>query len=271
MARSAREAEKTGFDSTAYWARSGLMDLVRPDATAPPARSLPGMGDHPSASSLYGAIVTALYRRERTGRGGQVSTSLLANGLWANGCYAQARLCGAEVVGRPPREHSPNACNNIFRCRDDRWFMLTMLNEERQFAPFVRALDRADLLDDPRFAEIGPRRENARALTTILDATFLTRDLPEWRERLDAAGITFGIVGTLDDMLHDRQMRAIEAVVPFEGEDLLTVNSAIQIDGERKVPPRRGGAVGEHGEEILREAGYSEAEIARLRALKVLA
>ena len=75
------EAEKTGFDSTAYWARSGLMDLVRSEANAAPARSLPGMGDHPSASTLYGAIVTALYRRERTGRGGLVSTSLLANGL----------------------------------------------------------------------------------------------------------------------------------------------------------------------------------------------
>ena len=163
------EAEKTGFDSTAYWARSGLMDLGRADAHAPPARSLPGMGDHPSASSMYGAIVTALYRRERTGRGGLASTSLLANGLWANGCFAQARLCGAHVVSRPPREDSANACANIYRCADERWFMLTMLNEERQFAPLLRAIDRVDLLDDPRFATGAARRDNARALTAIFD------------------------------------------------------------------------------------------------------
>ena len=66
------EAAKTGFDSTAYWARTGLMDAVRADEDTAPARSAPGMGDHPSATGLYAAIVTALYRREKTGRGGVV-------------------------------------------------------------------------------------------------------------------------------------------------------------------------------------------------------
>src|SRR5215468_1163009 len=71
------EAEKTGFDSTAYWARTGLMDQVRAAPSTPPARSMPGMGDHPSATGLYAAIVTALYRRERTVQGGVVKSSLL--------------------------------------------------------------------------------------------------------------------------------------------------------------------------------------------------
>src|SRR5216110_2162814 len=74
------EANKPGFDSNAWWARSGMMDLVRPDHAGPPARSLPGMGDHPSALALFGAIVAALYRRERTGKGAHVGTSLMANG-----------------------------------------------------------------------------------------------------------------------------------------------------------------------------------------------
>src|ERR1700704_1013889 len=76
------EANKPGFDSNAYWARSGLMDLVRPDADTTPARSVAGMGDHPCAMALYGAIVTALYRRERTGKGAHVSSNLMANGIW---------------------------------------------------------------------------------------------------------------------------------------------------------------------------------------------
>ena len=78
------EANKPGFDSNAYWARSGLMDLVRADTTATPARSVAGMGDHPCAMALYGAIVTALYKRERTGEGSHVSSNLMANGVWAN-------------------------------------------------------------------------------------------------------------------------------------------------------------------------------------------
>ncbi len=262
------EAEKTGFDSTAYWARSGLMDLVKPDPDAAPARSLPGMGDHPSASSLYGAIVTGLYRRERTGRGGVVSTSLLANGVWANGCFVQAKLCGAHVVRRPPRDAMPNACTNMYRCRDGRWFMLTVLNEERQFAPLLAALEQTDLLSDARFATLPARHKNARALIAIFDAAFGTHDLATWRARLDAAGITFGIVGTLDDMLADQQMRDADVLVPLEGEDLLTVGSAFHVAGERKVAARRGGAVGEHSEAVLREAGYDADEIARLRATR---
>ena len=95
------EAAKTGFDSTAYWARTGLMDAVRADVDTPPARSAPGMGDHPSATGLYAAIVTALYRREKTGRGGVVRSSLLQNGLWANGCFVQTRLFGEPVPHRP--------------------------------------------------------------------------------------------------------------------------------------------------------------------------
>ncbi len=156
------EAEKSGFDSTAWWARSGLMDLVRADHTAAPARSAPGMGDHPSAMGLYGAIVTALYRRERTGLGAVVHSSLLANGLWANGFLVQAKLCGAEFHPRPPRTEAPNAVTNHYRTRDGRWFMLSMLNEERQFRPFAAALGHPELADDPRFATRSPSAEPTR-------------------------------------------------------------------------------------------------------------
>src|SRR5262249_51754354 len=81
------EAARTGFDSAVDWARTGLMDVVRATAETEPARSVPGMGDHPSATALYAAIVTALYRRERTGKGGIVQSSLLQNGAWANACF----------------------------------------------------------------------------------------------------------------------------------------------------------------------------------------
>src|ERR1700735_5355284 len=111
------EAAKTGFDSTAYWARTGLMDAVRADLDTVPARSAPGRGDHPPATSLYAAIVTALYRREKTGLGGQVSASLLANGLWANGCFVQTRLFGGSGPHRPPSEQGPNGLANPCRGR----------------------------------------------------------------------------------------------------------------------------------------------------------
>ncbi len=88
---------------------------------------------------------------------------------------------------------------------------------------------------------------------------------------MHAAGVTFGVVGTLDDIDTDRQMRAIEALVPFAGEDQLTVSSPFQIEGERKRSPRPAPSIGQHSDEVLRDAGYGEAEIARLRGLGVIA
>jgi crotonobetainyl-CoA:carnitine CoA-transferase CaiB-like acyl-CoA transferase len=165
----------------------------------------------------------------------------------------------------------PNAVTNMYHTQDGRWFSLALVNEERQFPPLLRAIGREDLAADPRFATIPDRRSNVRALIDILDAVFATRPLAHWRAALDAAGITFGIVGTLDEVPDDPQMHAIGALRQFENDTQLTVMNPLHIAGEPHLPPRHAPEVGQHGADILREAGYSEAEIARLRALKVVA
>jgi formyl-CoA transferase len=83
------DANLPGFDITAYWSRSGLLSLTR-DAGAPPTWPFAGTGDSPTAVGLYSAIVTALYRRERTGKGSYVTTSLLAEGVWSASVAIQA-------------------------------------------------------------------------------------------------------------------------------------------------------------------------------------
>ena len=264
------EAAKTGFDSTAYWARTGLMDAVRADVDTPPSRSVPGMGDHPSATGLFAAIACALYRREKTGRGGVVSSSLLANGLWANGCFVQTRLGGDLVPHRPPREQAPNALANHYRCRDGRWFIMALFNEEKQLRPLLAAIGREDLASDPRFATKEARAKNSHALVEELDAVFGQRDMAEWRGILDSIGVTFGIAARTDDVMDDAQMRAIGALVPWAKGDGLTVSSPFNLEGEVKTAPRHAPALGEHSEEVLREAGYSADEIGEMRAKGVL-
>jgi crotonobetainyl-CoA:carnitine CoA-transferase CaiB-like acyl-CoA transferase len=263
------EAEKTGFDATAYWARSGLMDVVRADAEAAPGRSTPGMGDHPTAMALYGAIVTALYRRERTGKGGFVASSLLANGLWANGYLMQARLCGADIPPRPKRAASPNALAAMYCCADGRWFLLVMLSEDRQWPAFANAIGRTDLTLDPRFLSSPLRRANATALLGILDDLFATAPLGHWRELLDAAGVTFGLVGTTDEAAVDAQALAAGMLPTLEGTGLRTVNSPLHIaplhiDGAAMAPPRLAPALGQHSRDVLAEAGFAPAEIESL-------
>src|SRR5439155_9468791 len=141
---------------------------------------------------LYAAIVTALYRRERTGKGGVAQTSLLQNGLWANGCYVQNRLFGEHVAHRPPRVDTPRALANHYRCRDGRWFLMALHNETRQLGSFLKAIGASQLSEDTRFATKEARRANSRALSAILDGIFAKRDLAEWRPILEAAGVTFG-------------------------------------------------------------------------------
>jgi crotonobetainyl-CoA:carnitine CoA-transferase CaiB-like acyl-CoA transferase len=260
------EANKPGFDSNAYWARSGLMDLVRADENTTPARSIAGMGDHPCAMALYGAIVTALYRRERTGKGAHVSSNLMANGIWANSVMAQAKLCGAKFGERRPREHALNAVTNHYRCRDGRWLILSLLNEERQWPTLARCLGREDLITDPRFATKPGRHARSLKLIKLFDETFATRDLADWRRILDGNGLVFGVIGILDDIPGDRQMIENDVLVPFEGDTMLTINSPIWVDGSQKVRPRLAPGIGEHSDEVLREAGYDEAAIRQLRA-----
>jgi crotonobetainyl-CoA:carnitine CoA-transferase CaiB-like acyl-CoA transferase len=265
------EANKPGFDSNAYWARSGLMDLVRADENTTPARSVAGMGDHPCAMAVYGAIVTALYKRERTGKGSHVSSNLMANGIWANGILAQAKLVGAKFGERRPRERALNAVTNHYRCKDGRWLILSLLNEDRQWPTLAKCLGREDLVGDVRFATRPDRHARSLELIKIFDEVFATKDLAEWRGILDGNGLVFGVVGILDDIPHDKQMIENEVLVPFEGDTMLTVSSPIWIDGSNKAKPRKAPGIGEHSDEILRKAGYDEATIRQLRAAGAVA
>jgi crotonobetainyl-CoA:carnitine CoA-transferase CaiB-like acyl-CoA transferase len=263
------EAGRTGFDATALWARTGLMDLVRPAPDTPPSRALPGMGDHPTGISLFAAIMTALYQREKTGKGAMVSTSLMANGLWWNAIQVQAALSGARVEPRPAREEAATALANLYRCADGRWFLLNVLNDDRDWPALLRAIERPDLAIDPRFAATPARRACARELVAILDGVFAARPWAEWQKILNAHGLTSGVVATIDDVRTDRQMVASGALVPFDDPRAgapLTVASPLWVEGVDKVTPRFPAEIGEHSAEILREVGYDEGEIEQLLA-----
>src|SRR5277367_4928349 len=117
------DAELPGFDLTAFWARSGLLSMTR-DAGEPPTWPVAGSGDNATAVGLYSAIVTALYHRERTGKGSHVTASLLAAGVWSASVSIQAALCGAKFFGLHDRKNPANAAMKVYRAKDDTWFVL---------------------------------------------------------------------------------------------------------------------------------------------------
>src|SRR5467141_312182 len=119
------DANLPGFDVTAYWSRSGLLSQTR-DAGAPPTWPIAASGDHATAVGLFSAIVTGLYRRERTGKGSHVTTSLLAEGVWAAGVYIAGALAGAKFYPLHDRQSPSNATLNPYKASDGRWFMLVV-------------------------------------------------------------------------------------------------------------------------------------------------
>jgi crotonobetainyl-CoA:carnitine CoA-transferase CaiB-like acyl-CoA transferase len=261
------EAERPGFDAHAYWARSGLADNVRPDIESPPAAPTLGMGDQPTAVTLYAGIVTALLHRERTGRGSCVTTSLLANGAWSNAASIQAVLCGGEIQYRLPRKATRNALTCFFRCADDRWFMISLVQEERDWPRFCNAVGLLTLIDDPRFSALTARRANAAELVAILDELFATRCSSDWQSTFQAADLTAAIVAKAGDLVDDRQMFHAGALVeadwmPGRGA---VVDSPFRISGVKKRPPQPAPELGQHTAQILKELGYSDADVARLK------
>ncbi|MEJ1965544.1 MAG: CoA transferase [Gammaproteobacteria bacterium] len=260
------DVDLPGFDITAYWARSGLLSLTR-DAGAPPTLPVSGSGDHATAVGLYSAIVTALYRRERTGKGSYVTTSLLAAGVWACGVSIQAALVDATFFPLHDRLKPPNATFNVYRSADDQWFVLVVTPDH--WPALAAGIGRPDLLTDVRFADAGKLIANAPQLTVILDELFAAQPMAHWREVFDLAHATFGVVRSPGEVIGDPQLVANDIVVPLEGAGghlESTISSPFQIHDIAKVRAKRAPEIGEHNDAVLEDLGFSAQDIASLHA-----
>ena len=259
------DANLPGFDITSYWARSGLLSMTR-DAGAAPTWPVAGSGDNASAVGLYSAIVTALYRRERTGKGSHVTTSLLAEGIWSASVSIQAALCDAKFFGPHDRKNPANAAMNVYRSADDTWFVLLVTPDK--LAAVAKAIDRTDLLTDPRFSDPAKLVQNMSQLTAILDEVFSSQPISHWYEVFNGVHVTFGAVRGPQEVINDPQLRVNEIVVPLEGAGgklTLTVSSPIQVHGVTKTAARRAPELGEHNDEILKDLGFDAKTIDSLR------
>ena len=264
------ERDSAAFDQVAYWARSGMLDLVRSPGSAP-AQGLPGMGDHPSGVSLFAAIVTGLYRRQLTGRGGLVHTSLHANGFWSNGCFGSAAIAGMGFEHRrqaQPENDGPQAAMHVlYEASDGRYVQLNMVRTDEQFAALLGAVGLQRLEGDERFATMESRVEHGAVLARHLRDIFVRRPASEWLELLQAAGVPASPVVHVEELAEDEQAIVNDVLMPADEAEVgmpYVINHPLHFGDFKGRGPARPPAVNEHRDEILQELGYSADQIEAL-------
>ena len=224
-----------------------------------------------SSISIVAGIALALYARERTGRGTKVSSSLTANGAWANSILIQAALCGGKSYVPPTQAGTSNALVNHYRAADGRSFYLVLIKEADEFEKFCTAIERPELIKDPRFEKLQDLRANAPDLVRILSDWFAARPLAQWQRVFEEHAITFGVIATCDEAAADRQMECNSVFVDMEGRPgTRVIDSPIALSDFPKRTPQPPPELGEHSSSVLSGLGYDESRIAALRESGVI-
>jgi crotonobetainyl-CoA:carnitine CoA-transferase CaiB-like acyl-CoA transferase len=267
------ESGDPSFDQLGL-ARSGIM-LAAGEPDMPPLAIAGGIADQMGAIMLAYGVLAALLARERFGVGQAVDGSHLGSMMALQGLSVSARLMWGFAIPRMPRKYQANPLWNHYECQDGRWICLGMLQPDRYWAEFCRAVGRPELGTDERFVDLRVRAANAGAAIEILDAVFATKPLAEWLRILRAGGdFIFCQVNAVDDLPNDPQVTANDYVVDYDHPRFgrtQVIGLPVQL-GETPGSIRRPAPeFGEHTEEILTEMlGYSWEQVAALKDREVI-
>jgi crotonobetainyl-CoA:carnitine CoA-transferase CaiB-like acyl-CoA transferase len=268
------DAEKGGYDGMSFWARGGIASAVTPEGTPYPLGMPSGaFGDGLSGAVFAGGICAAIAKRARTGQASVVDASLLSTSLWAmQASIVAASLSGRQEIPRPSRTAVPNVLVNTYRTSDGRFIHLVMLQGQRFWPGFCRALGRADLVDDPRFSTAANRAANVTECVAVLDEIFAQRTLAQWKVILATQPGQWDVVQKVGELPQDPQSIANEFIQDVDygdGRVIKMVSSPVQFD-RRTLPASAAPELGANNNEILAQLGYDDDAVIALQVAGVV-
>ena len=259
-------ANRAGFDLIAQ-GQSGIMSITGEGAGHPPVKAGPPITDIGAGILAAMGVLAAYVHRLKTGKGQRVDTSLLEAGVTTT--YWQSAICLA--TGKSPGSigsaHPLSAPYQAIQTQDS-WLNIGAANQAN-WQRLVDVIELPELGKDPRFMDNAARMENLPVLIEILTARFRTRKTSDWLTRLEAAGVPAGPVLSISEVLKDPQVLAREMVVDVEHSRagrVKTLGAPVKFSATPSVVRRGAPQLGEHTREVLREYGYSNAEIDQLAA-----
>ncbi len=260
-----------GFDFTAFFARGGYLECLR-QADGKPMNVVPGVGDHNVGMNLVAGILAALYQVRETGKGEKVETSLYETAIFNMGMMIQ----GAQYkdIGRTypinGREND-NPCLNAFPTKDGRYIQMCFPNYNVYFKTFAQCIGRPELGEDEKYYPIQNLQANNLG-TTLYDMiceSFCQKDAAEWVEILTKADLPFAQAKNWEEILEDPQAWENDCfhTMKYEnGNERTLVRLPVRFREMGTPSYNRGPLIGEQGPEVLKELGYTDEQVAEMKA-----
>jgi len=250
------DASRPGFDYTAYWSKAGFSQVIG-EPGQPPVLPRAANGDYPTAITTAAATCAALYRRAQTGEGDHVHVSLAGVGAFVLSIDHANLLQGGEIAQRHSREEPRSPLFNSYAAGDDRWFMLACFQSDRHWPDLCLALEREDLLGEPRYLTVELRSEHARELTTLLESEFAKRSLNQWRPIFDNHGIIWEPMNDIASAQSDPQYALLGTFPTYadarSNRPVRTVDTPAHFAAFPRTIDRGAPPLGAHTEEVLHE------------------